>query len=142
MTLAMLAKHTISTIFAVFLINVGIAHFTDTQWFEPIVPDALGDPTLWVLLTGVLEIILGIGMIIPQTRKYACILLVAFLVAVYWANLNMWVNDIPLDDQTFANFWHILRLVAQLMMIYIALWIGGWLPSRAEHKWNSLDSDN
>ena len=59
MTLAMLAKHTISTIFAVFLINVGIAHFTDTQWFEPIVPDALGDPTLWVLLTGVLEIILG-----------------------------------------------------------------------------------
>ena len=89
MTLAMLAKHTISTIFAVFLINVGIAHFTDTQWFEPIVPDALGDPTLWVLLTGVLEIILGIGMIIPQTRKYARILLVAFLVAVYWANLNL-----------------------------------------------------
>ena len=142
MTLAMLAKHTISTIFAVFLINVGIAHFTDTQWFEPIVPDALGSPTLWVLLTGVLEIVLGIGIVIPRTRKYAAILLVAFLVAVYWANLNMWVNDIPLDDQTFANFWHILRLVAQLMMIYIALWIGGWLPSRAEHKWNSLDSDN
>ena len=134
MTLAMLAKHTISTIFAVFLINVGIAHFTDTQWFEPIVPDALGDPTLWVLLTGVLEIILGIGMIIPQTRKYACILLVAFLVAVYWANLNMWVNDIPLDNQTFANIWHILRLIAQLMMILIALWVGDWLPSRPKYQ--------
>ncbi|MEC8242622.1 MAG: hypothetical protein VX023_02765 [Candidatus Thermoplasmatota archaeon] len=134
MTLAMLAKHTISTIFAVFLINVGIAHFTDTQWFEPIVPDALGDPTLWVLLTGVLEIVLGIGVIIPQTRKYACILLVAFLVAVYWANLNMWVNDIPLDNQTFANFWHILRLIAQLVMILIALWVGDWLPSRAKYQ--------
>ncbi|MEC7255642.1 MAG: hypothetical protein VXV76_03415 [Candidatus Thermoplasmatota archaeon] len=134
MTLAMLAKHTISTIFAVFLINVGIAHFTDTQWFEPIVPDALGDPTLWVLLTGVLEIVLGIGIIIPQTRKYACILLVAFLVAVYWANLNMWVNDIPLDNQTFANFWHILRLIAQLVMILIALWVGDWLPSRAKYQ--------
>lgn len=134
MTLAMLAKHTISTIFAVFLINVGIAHFTDTQWFEPIVPDALGDPTLWVLLTGVLEIILGIGMIIPQTRKYACILLVAFLVAVYWANLNMWVNDIPLDNQTFANIWHILRLIAQLIMILIALWVGDWLQSRTKYQ--------
>ena len=134
MTLAMLAKHTISTIFAVFLINVGIAHFTDTQWFEPIVPDALGDPTLWVLLTGVLEIILGIGMIIHQTRKYACILLVAFLVAVYWANLNMWVNDIPLDNQTFANIWHILRLIAQLIMILIALWVGDWLPSRTKYQ--------
>ena len=134
MTLAMLAKHTISTIFAVFLINVGIAHFTDTQWFEPIVPDALGDPTLWVLLTGVMEIFLGIGMIIPQTRKYASILLVAFLVAVYWANLNMWVNDIPLDNQTFANIWHILRLIAQLMMILIALWVGDWLPSRPKYQ--------
>ena len=134
MTLAMLAKHTISTIFAVFLINVGIAHFTDTQWFEPIVPDVLGDPTLWVLLTGVMEIFLGIGMLIPQTRKYASILLVAFLVAVYWANLNMWINNIPLDDQTFANFWHILRLIAQLMMILIALWVGDWLPSRPKYQ--------
>ncbi len=134
MTLAMLAKHITSTIFAVFLINVGIAHFTDTQWFEPIVPDALGDPTLWVLLTGVLEIVLGIGIIIPQTRKYASILLVAFLVAVYWANLNMWVNNIPLDAQTFANFWHILRLIAQLIMILIALWVGDWLPSRPKHQ--------
>ena len=81
-----------------------------------------------------LEIILGIGMIIPQTRKYACILLVAFLVAVYWANLNMWVNDIPLDNQTFANIWHILRLIAQLIMILIALWVGDWLPSRTKYQ--------
>ena len=134
MTLAMLAKHTISTIFAVFLINVGIAHFTDTQWFEPIVPDALGDPTLWVLLTGVIEIVLGIGIVIPQTRKYVSILLVAFLLAVYWANLNMWVNNIPLNDQTFANFWHILRLIAQLVMILIALWVGDWIPSRPKYQ--------
>ena len=109
MTLAMLAKHTISTIFAVFLINVGIAHFTDTQWFEPIVPDALGSPTLWVLLTGVLEIVLGIGIVIPQTRKYAAILLVAFLVAVYWANLNMWVNNIPL----LLNIYYNMKLLFQ-----------------------------
>ena len=61
MGLVVLAKHATSTIFGIFFINVGIAHFTDTQWFEPIVPDVLGDPTIWVLITGIIEIVLGMG---------------------------------------------------------------------------------
>ncbi len=127
MGLVVLAKHAIATIFGIFFINVGIAHFTDTRWFEPIVPEALGDPTIWVLITGIIEIVLGIGMVIPQSRRYFSILTVLFLLAVYWANYNMWVNDIPLDNQTFATIWHVLRLIAQALMILIALWIGGWL---------------
>ena len=65
-----LMVHATSTIFGIFFINVGIAHFTDTQWFEPIVPDVLGDPTSWVLITGIIEIVLGIGIVVPQTRSY------------------------------------------------------------------------
>ncbi len=127
MTLAMLAKYATATIFGIFFINVGIAHFTDTQWFEPIVPKVLGDPTKWVLLTGVIEIALGVGLILPQSRRYCSIITVLFLLAIYWANYNMWVNDIPLDGHTFATVWHVLRFLAQLLMILIALWIGGWL---------------
>ena len=127
MGLVVLAKHATSPIFGIFLINVGIAHFTDTQWFEPIVPDVLGDPTIWVLITGIIEIVLGIGIVVPQTRRYFSALTVLFLLAIYWANYNMWVNDIPLDGRTFAPIWHILRLIAQFLMIIIALWVGDWL---------------
>ena len=56
MSNAELAKITLSTILGLLFVNVGIAHFTETKWFEPIVPEALGDPTFWVLLTGFIEI--------------------------------------------------------------------------------------
>ena len=127
MSMAMLAKTALSTVLGLFFVNVGIAHFTDTEWFEPIVPEVLGDPTFWVLITGVMEIVVGLGIIIPLTRRYSSLLMVLFLVAVYWANLNMWINDIPLDDNTFAPIWHVIRLMGQLVMIGIALWVGDWL---------------
>ena len=123
-------KHILSTILGIFFINVGVGHFVDPEWFEPIVPTILGDPTFWVLLTGVMEIALGIGIIIPRTRKYSGLLMTFFLIAVYWANLNMWVNDVPLEGKTFATFWHIIRLLLQILMILVALWVGGWLSRR------------
>ena len=125
-------KHILSTILGIFFINVGVGHFVDPEWFEPIVPTILGDPTFWVLLTGAMEIALGIGIIIPRTRKYSGLLMTFFLIAVYWANLNMWVNDVPLEGKTFATFWHIIRLLLQILMILVALWVGGWL-SRKEY---------
>ena len=133
MSKAELAKVTLSTVLGLFFVNVGIAHFTDTKWFEPIVPEVLGDPTFWVLITGIMEIGLGLGLVIPMTRRYSAMLMVMFLVAVYWANLNMWINDIPIDDNTFEPIWHILRLIGQLLMITVALWVGNWIPKGGVH---------
>ena len=117
----------VTIIFGLFLVNIGIQHFRDPEWFEPIVPDLLGNPTSWVLITGVFEIALGIGIIVPQTRRYSSLVMVLFLVVVYAGNLNMWVNNISLGDRTFATIWHIMRLIGQLVMIVVALWIGEWL---------------
>ena len=58
-------KHISSLILGLFFINVGIGHFIEPEWFEPIVPKILGDPTFWVLITGAIEIAVGIGLIIP-----------------------------------------------------------------------------
>jgi uncharacterized membrane protein len=45
---------------------------------------------------------------------------------LYWANLNMWVNDIPLNGRVYENHWHILRGAGQILLILISLWLGGW----------------
>jgi len=124
-----LLQNLLSAVLGFFFIIVGIAHFQDPEWFEPIVPDILGDPTFWVLVTGGMEIGLGLGLIIPKTRKYSGMLMALFLVAIYSANLNMWINDVPLEGKTFATIWHILRLIGQILMIVIALWVGGWLKT-------------
>ena len=134
MSKAELAKVTLSTVLGLFFVNVGIAHFTDTKWFEPIVPEVLGGPTFWVLITGIMEIGLGLGLVIPMTRRYSAMLMAMFLVAVYWANLNMWINDIPIDDNTFEPIWHILRLIGQLLMIAVALWVGNWISKGGVHE--------
>ena len=102
---------------------IGVQHFTNTAWFEPIVPAVLGDPSLWVLLTGAIEVLIGAGLLLPRTRAYAALTSVLFLLAVYWANLNMWVNDIPLDGTTYGNGWHVLRLLAQVGMILLSIYI-------------------
>ena len=116
----------LAVIFGLAYINVGVQHFTDTAWFEPIVPNILGDPTIWVLITGVMEIAIGVGLILPWTRRYAALSSMAFLVGIYWANLNMWINNIPLDGKTYAHHWHILRLVGQLGMMVLSYAIWRW----------------
>ena len=129
MNLTGLLKNTLSILLGIFFINVGIAHFQDPKWIEPIVPAILGYPTFWVLVTGGMEIGLGLGLIIPRTRKYSGLLMALFLLVIYSANLNMWINDVPLEGRTFALIWHILRLMGQVLMIVIALWVGGWMKS-------------
>ena len=125
-----LLQNILSVVLGIFFINVVIAHFQDPTWFEPIVPAILGDPTFWVLVTGGMEIGLGLGLIIPKTRRFSGMLMALFLVTIYSANLNMWINDVPLEGRTFATIWHILRLIGQILMILIALWVGGWIKQR------------
>lgn len=122
----------LAVIFGAMYVNVGVQHFTNTAWFEPIVPEIPGDPTFWVLVTGGMEIAIGVGLILPWTRRIAAFGSMAFLVGIYWANYNMWVNNIPLDGKTYATHWHVLRLVAQLGMLVLSYAIWRW--SVPEHQ--------
>ena len=110
-----------------FFTYVGILHFIDPIWFTPIVPDILPfSDIFWVILSGFPEVILGIGLLIPKTRCLSGKLTAILLVLLYWGNLNMWINNIPLDGITFTTTAHIARGLAQILMIAIACYIGGW----------------
>ncbi len=113
-----------------FFINVGIMHFTDVEWFTPIVPEILPwSPEFWVMVSGVPEILCGIGLLIPQTRIIAGKATVFLLIVLYWANLNMWINGIPLNGNKFPAWAHILRMFAQFGMIAVAAYLAEWIPA-------------
>ena len=95
--------HIIAVIYGVPFIWIGVKHFIDPEWFEPIVPEILGSARFWVYASGAFEILLGIGIILPQYRSEAALGMALMLVALYWANLNMWINDIPIGGNTFSN---------------------------------------
>ena len=119
----------------VFFTYVGILHFIDPEWFTAIVPDILpGSDVFWVIVSGIPEVLCGIGLIIPKTRVLAARATLGLLVVLYWANLNMWIYDIELNGSTFPLLAHILRGLAQVAMGLIAAYLGEWIlrPSTQE----------
>jgi len=103
-------------------------HFVNPVVFDPIVPSYLGNPRFWVLLTGVTEIGVAVGIMWPKTRRMAARLMIVQLALLYLANLNMWWNDIPFDGMTMSTLGHWVRLAAQLLLVVFAAMIGGLWP--------------
>ena len=107
-----------------FFIYVGVLHFTDTQWFEPIVPPILGSAEFWVIASGVVEILVGIMLIIPSIRWIGGYSSACLLICLYPANLHMWVSSVELGDgASLSQTGNLVRLVLQLGGIWISLWI-------------------
>ena len=121
-------------------LSVGIDHFNSPDWYEPIVPSVLPNPTFWVLASGFFEALFGLLLIIPRTRSWASVGIAWMLVVLYWANFNMWYNDIPLNGTTYDDIWHVVRLVIQIVLIVGVTWIGEVTPFKGREKLHdSLD---
>ena len=115
----------LAVVYGVAFIWIGVAHFKDPQKFVEIVPAILPFPLLLVYISGGMEIAGGLAIIYPDTRIIAGRLLALFLIGVYPANLYMWTHDVAFNGTTFSTQAHILRLVAQLVLIGIALFLSG-----------------
>lgn len=72
--------------------TTGILHFTHEKFFTAIVPKSLPNPRALVQISGVAELAGGIGVLIPSTRALAGKGLIALLIAVFPANINMALN--------------------------------------------------
>ena len=125
-----LVLHRIRIVLAIALgipfIMIGVEHFLRPAPFDTIVPAYLGFPRFWTLASGIAEVLLGIGIMLPPCRRWAALCLAVFLVCVYPANLNMWLNDIPFNGHVLSHKAHLLRLFIQLLLICLALWLAGW----------------
>src|SRR5271163_3336937 len=80
---------------AAFMIAIGLAHFLAPAPFASIVPAWLPAPVTLVLVSGFFEIVGGVGLLLPRVRKAASWGLVALYAAVFPANVNMALHQIP-----------------------------------------------
>ena len=75
---------------SLFFIAAGVNHFVNRRAYEAIVPPPLaGDARTVVDVSGVAEIVGGLAVMVPATRRLAGIWLVALLAAVFPANIYM-----------------------------------------------------
>lgn len=98
----------------------GVNHFLKPKIYLKIMPPYLPKPELLNYLSGLAEIILAIGLLFEPSRKVSAWGVIALLVAIYPANLYMWTSKMKLFNKVIPTWGHILRLFAQLALIYWA----------------------
>lgn len=98
----------------------GAMHFVIPGTYMGIMPAWIPYPLELVYVSGVAEALGGVGLLIPRLRKAAAIGLIALLIAVFPANIQMLVNAIydHASSLYVALLW--LRLPLQPLLI---LWI-------------------
>ncbi|GAB4016488.1 DoxX family protein [Spirosoma koreense] len=100
---------------------IGLSHLRKPEQLIYMVPEFLPNARLLVLVSGVGELILGLGLLTPETRVPAAWGLILMLIAVFPANINVAVNKLPPPGGLPAKPWYVWsRLLFQ--PVYI-LWI-------------------
>lgn len=104
----------------------GIFHFLVPGVYVQIVPPVFPAPSALVYLSGLAEIAVGIGLLIPRTRRYAAWATIALLVAVFPANVYMATSSVVVEgipgggDPSALVRWG--RLPLQAVLVLWAFW--------------------
>jgi uncharacterized membrane protein len=117
-------------IIALFFLVGGIGHFISADLFIMAMPDYLPYHKELVLISGVFEVLGAIGLLVPKTRLLAGYGLIALILAVYPANINMALQPEKYHD--ISVFFLYLRLPMQLLFIRFVWW--AITPERIQHK--------
>jgi uncharacterized membrane protein len=112
-------------ILGLIFIVAGILHFVIPGAYLHIMPPALPAHLLLIDISGVAEILGGIGLLVPSTRRLAALGLVALLIAVWPANIYTAVAHLPLPGLAGQSWLQWVRVPLQLPLIYWA-----WIYSR------------
>jgi uncharacterized membrane protein len=107
---------------ALFFTAAGINHFVHPAPYARAVPPWLPAPALLVQVSGIFEILGGIGVLVPKTRRFAGAGLIALLIAVFPANVQMAQHPELYADIAPATALYI-RLPLQLVLIAWVWWI-------------------
>lgn len=114
----------LSRVLAAILLVPGVLHFLAPKPFDSLIPDEIPlDKRALTYASGVAEVGIGVGVLVPRTRRWAAAAAAALFVAVFPANVNMvrlWQNK-PAWMKAIA----LGRLPLQIPMIVLA-----WLVYR------------
>jgi uncharacterized membrane protein len=113
-------KLTLKYLFAAFFVLAGANHFVNTAFYLKMMPPFLPWHLRLVQLSGVFEIVLGATLLIPKFTRVAAWGLIALLLAVFPANIQMALNHSLYPEYSVAALW--LRLPLQFVLLAWAYW--------------------
>ena len=109
---------------AVMFLFTASAHFTKTKDdLVKMVPTNFPNPRLLVALTGILEVLGAVGLLLPATRGLAGIGLALMMVAMFPANVSAARSGVKLRGRPPTPLW--IRVPMQIFFIGLAVWVSG-----------------
>tara|TARA_Y100000739_G_scaffold216469_1_gene211979 strand:- start:2743 stop:3204 length:462 start_codon:yes stop_codon:yes gene_type:complete len=109
-------------------ILVGIKHFTDPKLFMCIVPPQLIFKKFIVIISGLVEIILGCMLILKKTRKIAGIGIIILLISIFPANIYLFISETARIDfgkatgKEITELDALIRMPYQIPLMVLAFW--------------------
>lgn len=111
---------------AAFYSGAGAIHLIRPEPFLAIMPAFIPAPHAVVLWTGIAEIAGAIGLVQPFSRRLRQAAgwgLALYALCVWPANINHFALDMARDDGGLGLAYHVPRLFAQPLIIWLALWV-------------------
>ena len=98
----------------------GTIHLVNPGVFEALIPPFLGKNYLWIMVSGVTEIIAALGILTKQSwaPKFTVLILLIIWVGNWWYAINVTFN---LESSWFITLGSWLRLPLQIPLIQWAL---------------------
>ncbi|NDI35694.1 hypothetical protein [Chengkuizengella sediminis] len=111
---------------SIMLIFIGISHFVLMDDMLKMIPSIIPFKLAIVYMTGVFEILFGVGLLIPRFKRISGILLVIYFIAVFPANLNNALYATQLSGAIPSNPTYLwIRLALQPLLMIWVLWCTG-----------------
>ena len=108
---------------AAFFVYAGISHFWNPEFFLAIMPPYLPAHLELVYISGIFEILGGLGLLLSRTRRAAGLGLLALLVAVFPANIHMALNPQVFIDAGTPLWGLYVRLPIQFLLMAWVFWV-------------------
>lgn len=115
-------------VLALFYLVAGVIHLIKPAPFLTIMPAWVPFPEQVVFWTGVAEILGAVGLLQPASfplRRAAAIGLALYAICVFPANINHFIIDMARSDGGLGLAYHVPRMFAQPLLVWLALWCGG-----------------
>jgi uncharacterized membrane protein len=112
-------------VMAAFYFVAGVAHLRSPGAFLVIIPPWVPYPHEVIAFTGVCELAGAVGLLTLRFRWWAGVMLAAYAVCVFPANVRHAVEGITIGGTTLGLGYHVPRLLFQPVLVWWALFVGG-----------------
>ena len=116
-------KAAVRTGFGVVFTLLGALHFVRPGVYVSVMPPYFTVPLFWVLLSGVLEILGGVGLLLQPWRRRAAYGLALLMVAFFPVHVQMLIDPASVGVAAVAPVLLFWRLALQFVLIAVFVWL-------------------